>query len=119
MEVMGLGETLPGELLTFLSRVRRNRLRLQLDVVAIEDLVVGLEDASERIGYALLISALVMGSAILVLASRGQGIALHLGVAGFVISATFAFGLLFNSWRNRRRLKRRTRALRKARGDRL
>lgn len=119
MEVLGLGETLPGELLTFLSRVRRNRLRLQLDVVAIEDLVVGLEDASERIGYALLISALVMASAILVLASRGEGIAFHLGVAGFVVSATFAFGLLFNSWRNRRRLKRRTRALRKARGDRL
>ena len=39
MEVLGLGETLPGELLNFLSRVRRNRLRLQLDVVAIEDLV--------------------------------------------------------------------------------
>jgi ubiquinone biosynthesis protein len=118
MEILHLGETLPGELSSFLQRARRNRLRLQLDIVAIEDLVVGLEDASERIGYALLISALVMASAILVLASRGTGIAFHLGVAGFVVSATFAFGLMFNGWRNRRKLKKRTRALRRARGER-
>jgi len=118
MELLHLGETLPGELSTFLQRARRNRLRLQLDIVAIEDLVVGLEDASERIGYALIISALVMASAILVLASRGEGIAFHLGIAGFVTSATFAFGLMFNGWRNRRKLKKRTRALRRARGER-
>jgi ubiquinone biosynthesis protein len=118
MELLHLGETLPGELTSFLQRARRNRLRLQLDIVAIEDLVVGLEDASERIGYALLISALVMASAILVLASRGEGIAFHLGIAGFVTSATFAFGLMFNGWRSRRKLKKRTRALRRARGER-
>ena len=118
MELLHLGETLPGELSSFLQRARRNRLRLQLDIVAIEDLVVGLEDASERIGYALIISALVMASAILVLASRGEGIAFHLGIAGFVTSATFAFGLMFNGWRNRRKLKKRTRALRRARGER-
>jgi len=117
LELVHLGEVLPTEIATFLRRARRNRLRVQLDVVAIEDLVVGVEDASERLSYAVLIASLVMASSILVLASKGDGVAFYLGMAGFVASATLAFGLIVNGWRRRRRLRRMSKRMRKARGD--
>ena len=117
LELVHLGEALPTEIATFLRRARRNRLRVQLDVVAIEDLVVGVEDASERLSYAVLIASLVMASSILVLASKGEGLAFYLGMAGFVASATLAFGLIVNGWRRRRKLRRMSKRMRKARGD--
>ncbi len=117
LELVHLGEVLPTEIATFLRRARRNRLRVQLDVVAIEDLVVGVEDASERLSYAVLIASLVMASSILVLASKGDGVAFYLGMGGFVASATLAFGLIVNGWRRRRRLRRMSRRMRKARGE--
>jgi ubiquinone biosynthesis protein len=117
LELVHLGEVLPTEIATFLRRARRNRLRVQLDVVAIEDLVVGVEDASERLSYAVLIASLVMASSILVLSSKGEGLVWHLGVAGFIASATLAFGLIVNGWRRRRRLRRMSKRMRKARGD--
>lgn len=118
VELVRFGEALPGELSSFFRRLRKNRLRLQLDVVAIEDLVSSIEDASERLGYAVLIASLVLASSVLVLASRGEGLTWYLGMAGFIASATLAFGLIINSWRRRRRIKKLSRRLRKARGDR-
>ena len=118
VELLQLGESFPGEVSSLLRRVRRNRLRIQLDLVAIEDVVSGVEDASERLGYAVLIASLVMASSILVLASGGQGLTWFLGMGGFLFSATLAFGLIINSWRRRRRLRKLGLRLRKARGDR-
>ncbi|MCP4836575.1 MAG: hypothetical protein GY895_17610 [Phycisphaera sp.] len=118
VELLNLGESVPGELSSLLRRVRRNRLRIQLDLVAIEDVVSGVEDASERLGYAILIASLVMASSILVQASNGAGLTWYLGMGGFLFSATLAFGLIINSWRRRRRLRKLGQRLRKARGDR-
>ncbi|MEE2971797.1 MAG: AarF/UbiB family protein [Planctomycetota bacterium] len=118
VELVRFGEALPGELTSLFRRLRKNRLRLQLDVVAIEDLVSSVEDASERLGYAILIASLVMASAILVLASDGKGVIWLLGLIGFIASATLAFGLIINSWRRRRRLRKLGRKLRQARGER-
>ena len=118
MELIQLGESLPREISSLLRKTRRNRLRIQLDLVAIEDVVSGVEDASERLGYAILIASLVMASSILVLASKGEGLTWYLGMSGFLFSATLAFGLIINSWLRRRRLRKLGLRLRKARGDR-
>ena len=118
LELVSFGESLPGDVSSLLRKLRRNRLRIQLDLVAIEDVVAGVEDASERLGYAILIASLVMASAILVLASDGKGVIWLLGLIGFIASATLAFGLIINSWRRRRRLRKLGRKLRQARGER-
>ena len=118
VSLLQLGESLPGDVSSLLRRIRRNRLRIQLDLVAIEDVVAGVEDASERLGYAILIASLVMASSILVLASNGAGLTWYLGMGGFLFSATLAFGLIINSWRRRRRLKKLGLRLQRARGDR-
>ncbi len=118
LELVSFGESLPSDVSSLLRKLRRNRLRIQLDLVAIEDVVAGVEDASERLGYAILIASLVMASAILVLASDGKGVIWLLGLIGFIASATLAFGLIINSWRRRRRLRKLGRKLRQARGER-
>lgn len=118
MELITLVETAPTEISSLFRRLRKNRFRIQLDLVAIEDLVGGVEEASERLSYAVLIAALVVASSVLVLASRGSGLVFHLGVWGFVVSATLAFILLASGWLRRRRLKKLGKRLRKARGER-
>ena len=118
VELLELGESIPGEFSSLLRKIRRNRLRIQLDLVSIEDVVAGVEDASERLGYAILIASLVMASSILVLASHGEGLTWYLGMSGFLFSATLAFGLIINSWLRRRRLRKLGLRLRRARGDR-
>ena len=118
VELLELGESIPGEFSSLLRKIRRNRLRIQLDLVSIEDVVAGVEDASERLGYAVLIASLVMASSILVLASHGEGLTWYLGMSGFLFSATLAFGLIINSWLRRRRLRKLGLRLRRARGDR-
>ena len=107
----------PDDISSVFRRIRNNRLRLQLDLIGLEDLTANVEHAAEKLSYAVLIAALVMASSVLVLASHGSGYVFHLGVAGFVISATFAFGLMFITWRNRRKLFQRIKFIRRSRGE--
>lgn len=117
MAFLQLIRELPHEMTSVFRRIRTNRLRMQLDLVGLEDLILNVEHASEKLSYAVLIAALVMASSILVLASHGSGYVFHLGVAGFCVSATFAFGLMFTTWRNRHRLNQRIKFMRRSRGE--
>ena len=118
MQFVHLVEDLPREMTSLFRRIRSNRLRMQMDVVGLEDLTGVVEHAMERLSYSLLIASLVMASSILVLASHGRGgYVFHLGVAGFVVSAALAFSLMFVSWRKRRQVNKRIRWLQKTRGE--
>ena len=116
--IVNLVQDLPLELTSLFRKARTNRLRMQVDVIGLEDLTGILEHASEKISYSLLISSLVMASSVLVLAAHGtESFVFHLGVAGFVTSASFAFLLMFGTWRNRRKLHKRIQILRRNRGE--
>ncbi|MCH2160899.1 MAG: AarF/UbiB family protein [Phycisphaerales bacterium] len=117
MQFLHLAEDFPVQLSSLFRRIRGNRLRMQMDVIGLEDLTGVVEHVIERLSYALLIASLVMASSILVLASKGSGLVFHLGVAGFVTSAALAFGLMFSGWRKRRQVNKRIRWLRKKRGE--
>ena len=118
MSFLQLVQDLPLELTSLFRKARTNRLRMQVDVIGLEDLTGILEHASEKISYSLLISSLVMASSVLVLAAHGtESFVFHLGVAGFVTSASFAFLLMFGTWRNRRKLHKRIQILRRNRGE--
>jgi ubiquinone biosynthesis protein len=116
-EFIQLIRILPKELTSLFRRIRGNRLRIQLDLIGLEDLTSNVEHAAEKLSYSVLIASLVMASSILVLASHGSGYVFHLGVAGFVVSATCAFGLMCITWWNRRRLNTRIKFMRRARGE--
>src|SRR5262249_43498030 len=75
-------EELPGEIRTLLTQMRRNRLAVNLEHRGLNRLVNTIEHASRNISFALVISAMLVGSAILVLAARtpGTGMLWLLGV---------------------------------------
>ena len=118
MSFLQLAQNIPQEITSVFRKIRTNRLRMQVDVIGLEDLTGILEHASEKVSYSILISSLVMASSVLVLAAHGNGgYVFHLGVAGFIVSASFAFMLMFATWRNRRKLHKRIQMLRRNRGE--
>jgi ubiquinone biosynthesis protein len=97
-------EDLPVELRSLLTQVRRNRLAVNLEHRGLTRLVNTIEHGSRNIAFALVIAAMLVGSAILVLAARepGAGVLWFMGVAGFITAIVLA-GLMIVS--NRRLFK--------------
>ena len=92
-------EDVPSDLHGLLNRIRHNRLTLNLELKRIEHLADKIDLSSRIMGMSMIISALIVGSSILILADRLSqkgsllgtigvlGILLAgLGTAGFVIS---------------------------------
>ena len=97
-------ETLPVELQTLLSQLRRNRLAVNLEHRGLTRLTNTIEHASRNISFALILAAMLIGSSILVLAARDVGTAglRVLGIAGFLL----AFGLMAVMVISNRRLRK-------------
>ncbi len=94
-----LVEEIPGDIHGLLNRVRHNRLTLNLELKRIEHLAEKIDLSSRIMGMSMIISALLVGSSILILAdsiAKKPGILgtlgllgillAGLGIAGFVIS---------------------------------
>ncbi len=101
-----LVEDLPVELRTLLTQLRKNRLAVNLEHRGLNRLVNTIEHASRNISFALVIAAMLVGSAILVLAARqpGTGALWFVGVVGF-ITAIVLVGLMIVSNRRLRKDK--------------
>ena len=98
-EYAQLVERLPGDIKQVIQSVNRDRLTINLEHHRLDALTQTLEHASRNIAWALVIAALLVGSSILVLASRGQSIGwlMILGVAGFVGAGVLAVGRLLTN----------------------
>jgi ubiquinone biosynthesis protein len=95
-----LAETLPLELKDLLARLRRNRLTVNLEHKGLGRITESLEHASRNVAYSLIVSALVVASAILVLAGRNDDRFIRtLGLIGFIGSAALAAMLLLSNYR--------------------
>jgi ubiquinone biosynthesis protein len=64
---------LPRDLQLLIERLRHNDLRLRIDHVGLRRLTVTLEYSSRVVAFALVIAAIIVGSAILALADRTSG----------------------------------------------
>lgn len=85
-----LAERLPDDASRFLDRIRRNRLRLNVDVESIDHMTDAMDRSSRNISWALIISALIVGSSIMVLANRTDSIDVRslLGLLGYLFAGT-------------------------------
>ncbi|MCR4294287.1 MAG: AarF/ABC1/UbiB kinase family protein, partial [Elusimicrobia bacterium] len=95
-EGLDLLASAPSELRELIRQARRGRLLLEFEHKGLDPVLTELDQASNRLAYALLLGALVIGSALLVHAGlppywRGVPV---LGLAGFTLSAVMAFWLL-------------------------
>ena len=94
-----LVERLPRDSQLFLDRLRHNRLRLNMNVESVEDLSDTIDRSARNMSWAMVISAIVVGSSILVLANRGDtfdGLSI-VGLAGYLAAATLG---LWRLWRD-------------------
>jgi len=90
-------EDIPGDIQRFLDHARHNRFTLNLELMRIEHLAEKIDLSSRMMGMAMVISALIVGSSILILAdslSKEQGIIGVLGIIGLVLAGIYSAGLV-------------------------
>jgi len=95
ISIAGFVEKLPENVGDLLERLRRNRLAINLEHRGLNHITTTIEHASRNIAYALVISALVVASSIVLLAGRQDQDTIWtvLGGAGFVLAGLI--GLAF------------------------
>lgn len=98
-------EDLPSEVSDLLRAVRQNQLSLPLEHRGLDRLTTEMERASMNVSWSLVISSLIVGAAILVLADHmaGKTTALTwIALAGLIVGAIFGVWRLIRSrWSNR------------------
>ena len=85
-------EIFPNRLSSFVDRLGRNDFQIKLDVVELHALERTIHHSSRQLSYSVLVSAMILASAVLVLAASDKRTTLAwVGFIGFVVS----FGLAF------------------------
>lgn len=90
-------EDIPDGIQRFLDHARHNRFTLNLELKRIEHLADKIDLSSRLMGMAMIISALIVGSSILILAdrlSREKSFIGTLGVIGLILAGIYAAGFI-------------------------
>ena len=99
-----LAARLPDDVRTILNRIRKGSLQVRIHHEHLENLIHTLDKSSNRISFALIIAALLIGSSLLV---PQEGLVLGLirlqtlGVIGYITAAIIGIWLLFSIIRSR------------------
>jgi ubiquinone biosynthesis protein len=99
-------ETLPADITDLLRTVRQNRLSLKIDHQGLNDVSRDFDRASHDISWALVISALIVSSAVLILADaldRERSALSILATGVFTLAVIIGLGRLVVSWWQTRR----------------
>ena len=96
-------EHLPMNLGRVMDRFGQNQMSMHLDLEGIEDLNKTVHHSSRQISYSMLVAAMIMASAVLVLAAGREGYALRwIGGFGFFLSFTMAILILLENFIRKR-----------------
>ncbi len=90
-------EDAPGDLQNFLDYIRHSRFTLNLELRRIEHLADQIGLSSRMMGMSMIISALIVGSSILILADRithKPGILGTIGIIGLILSGMYSVGFV-------------------------
>jgi ubiquinone biosynthesis protein len=104
IEYATLAENFPRDLGVFLKQLRKNKVAITIEHAGLFKLTETVEHASKNISFALVASALLVSSAILVLADRGQAGngPSAIGMTGFIGACLL---IVFRVFGNRRQRK--------------
>ncbi len=90
-------EDAPGDMQRFLDYIRHSRFTLNLELKRIEHLAEKIDLASRTMGMSMIISALIVGSSILILADRithHPGILGTIGIIGLILACIYSAGFV-------------------------
>ncbi|MHC4273021.1 MAG: hypothetical protein ACYSUR_05065, partial [Planctomycetota bacterium] len=95
-EYVDIMEELPTDLRALLSQMRRREFAVNLQHEGLERLSTTIDRASRTIAYGLAMAAIIIGSAVLILAERGDGSFGLLSILGFIgiFSTAIVIGVL-------------------------
>jgi ubiquinone biosynthesis protein len=97
--------SLPKDLQTALEKAKSGKLRIEFKHIGIESIVPELERSTSRLSFAMIIAALVVGSALIMQTEPAIGPTILeipvIGALGYIIAAIFGFWLLVTIIRNR------------------
>jgi len=96
-EILEFVQQLPKDILEITDLIRRHKLSLRLEHHGLETFFSVLHQVSNRISFAIVIAALLIGSALIVFSKTPPlfyGISL-IGIVGFIAAAAMGIWLLF------------------------
>ena len=96
METVGIFKELPGEVRAVLRLARQGRLRVELEHVALDELRLSQDRASNRLSFAIVLASLIIGSSMIIHAGippMWHDIPL-IGLAGYLVAGVMGFWLL-------------------------
>ncbi len=105
---MQLIEDAPGDLQRLMDYIRHRRFTLNLEMKRIEHLADKIDLSSRMMGMAMIISALIVGSSILILADRishHPGILGTIGIIGLILAGIYSAGFVASFLLPKRRKK--------------
>lgn len=103
-EYLQLIRELPDELRSILSQVRKGKMKLEFEHLGLEKLRAALDQASNRIAFAIVLAALIIGSSLIVLSGippKWFDIPI-IGLVGFLMAGVMGFWLLLSILRHGR-----------------
>ena len=97
--------SMPKDIQTALDRIRSGKLRIEFKHVGIEGLVSGLERATSRLAFAIIVAALVISSSMIISLEKPLGPSIFgipiIGALGYFVAAISGLWLVINIIRNR------------------
>jgi len=101
-------DTLPKQVNGILRKLRLGEAKVNFHIEGIERFRMSVEHTATTVSYALLISALLVASAVLIHATHGQqdSVIGTLGLGGFLLAGFLSLGLIWDIWRTRRGVQR-------------
>lgn len=103
-EYLQLIRELPDELRSILSQVRKGKMKLEFEHLGLEKLRAALDQASNRIAFAIVLASLIIGSSLIVLSGippKWFDIPI-IGLVGFLMAGVMGFWLLLSILRHGR-----------------
>ena len=103
-EYFELIRELPDELRSILRQIRQGRMKLEFEHLGLEKLRMALDQVSNRISFAIVLAALIIGSSVIVhsnIPPRWNDIPI-IGLMGFLIAGIMGFWLLISIIRHGR-----------------
>lgn len=94
-------QNLPDDLTVLLEKIKDDKLKVNFEVEGLEDVRKTLQNASNRLTYAIIIAALSIGSSILMMAKIPPLFFENsfLGLLGFLISGILGIAIIYSIWK--------------------
>ncbi|HEO70745.1 MAG TPA: AarF/ABC1/UbiB kinase family protein, partial [Candidatus Hydrogenedentes bacterium] len=99
IELLRVGQKVPGEVEQLLRTLRRGRLKIQLNHERLQNLAHILDIASNRVAFGVITGSIIIGSSFLMATDVG---ARGLGLAGYLIAGVLGLSLAISILRSKR-----------------